>query len=1063
MRKRSLSSGVPLQNVLDLSFRRYLCFFILLSFALFPSCVEKKMTMKEAKQVTVAMADKAFAPPPRRVDDILAVLDQKGHFDPGMIAGLKAEADASPPATDDASELARFFYQRGLKARDLGRYKQWLEDHQKALDYNRKAMKEGEGGLEEYDHSKLLTELAMIETQFGNFKKGITLLKESHMIHDKRPKPLERLAFIYLKVGDFKAGEKAAKACIRTCDRAIEHPRAPNWAKDAAIAIKAVMQAELLEAKGKFAQAESFRRAFLEWMDEVSRSGDGARKAYILFRGALAINLARQGRLLEAELEIRETIKEAIGFAGRASRDTAKALSRFGEILMMQGRFADAEKVLNVCLRMLESSGFSGESFYNGLARRSLGAVSVAMGDFDGAMKHFNLIKEEMRDNVYMLATLLEQNPDHVLALLKTGHIKEAMAIISVRYRNDLKYLGEKHYRTAEMLGFRAMAHAMTGREEQALKDFSASLPLLLNDRSIENDRLKSRRLKIMTETYLDLLAGIYETKKEKAFQIDASAEIFKMTEELTGSMVQGALGASGVRAAATDPALAGLVRQEQDAAKQIETLKRTLFNALAAPPDQQNPRALADLRGTINTLSSARETILNDIQKRFPKYTDFVMPEPTTLETVQGLLKENESLVVIYPMSKRTFIWAIPQKGIAAFSSAPINRDMVSHTVKVLRTALDPPWGGGTLGSIPDLDLEAAHGLYQALLEPVKQGWEGSKNLVVVAHGALGFLPLSVLPTKAVELDPEKEPLFSNYRSVPWLARSHGISMLPSVTSLRILRSLPKGDPGRKVFTGFGNPYFTLAQASEKVEKTVVYRAGTLRGMPVKRRDLKKVAVREEEPPSAGIESLSPLPDTAEEVEGIALALKADKERDIFLGKAASEDQVKSMDLTKVRVLTFATHGLLPGELDGLTQPALALSSPKVTGGRDDGLLTMGEILGLKLNADWVVLSACNTGAGEGAGAEAVSGLGRAFFYAGTRAMLVSNWPVETTSAKMLTTDLFRRQAADPGLSRSEALKDTMLDMIDKGGYKDEGGQMVFSYAHPIFWAPFAVIGDGG
>ena len=92
----------------------------------------------------------------------------------------------------------------------------------------------------------------------------------------------------------------------------------------------------------------------------------------------------------------------------------------------------------------------------------------------------------------------------------------------------------------------------------------------------------------------------------------------------------------------------------------------------------------------------------------------------------------------------------------------------------------------------------------------------------MVVAHGALGFLPLSVLPTKAVELDPEKEPLFSNYRSVPWLARSHGISMLPSVTSLRILRSLPKGDPSRKVFTGFGNPYFTLAQASEKVEETI-------------------------------------------------------------------------------------------------------------------------------------------------------------------------------------------------------------------------------------------------
>ena len=158
------------------------------------------------------------------------------------------------------------------------------------------------------------------------------------------------------------------------------------------------------------------------------------------------------------------------------------------------------------------------------------------------------------------------------------------------------------------------------------------------------------------------------------------------------------------------------------------------------------------------------------------------------------------------------------------------------------------------------------------------------------------------------------------------------------------------------------------------------------------------------------------------------------------------------------------AVHGLVPGDLNGLTQPALALSSPAVAGGKDDGLLTMGEILGLKLDADWVVLSACNTASGKGAGAEAVSGLGRAFFYAGTRALLVSNWPVETTSARALTTDLFRRQAKDRTLSRAEALRRTMLALIDQRGYVDRASnKTVFSYAHPIFWAPFSLVGDGG
>ena len=128
-----------------------------------------------------------------------------------------------------------------------------------------------------------------------------------------------------------------------------------------------------------------------------------------------------------------------------------------------------------------------------------------------------------------------------------------------------------------------------------------------------------------------------------------------------------------------------------------------------------------------------------------------------------------------------------------------------------------------------------------------------------------------------------------------------------------------------------------------------------------------------------------------------------------------------------------------------------------------NDGLLTMGEILGLKLDADWVVLSACNTGSGEGAGAEAVSGLGRAFFYAGTRALLVSNWPVETTSAVALTSELFKRWAANDNLSRAEALRQSMHALIEGPGFVDaETGKTIFSYAHPIFWAPFSLVGDG-
>ena len=214
----------------------------------------------------------------------------------------------------------------------------------------------------------------------------------------------------------------------------------------------------------------------------------------------------------------------------------------------------------------------------------------------------------------------------------------------------------------------------------------------------------------------------------------------------------------------------------------------------------------------------------------------------------------------------------------------------------------------------------------------------------------------------------------------------------------------------------------------------------------------------------SCTINNLNRLPDTSAEIMDIAKALGANPNDDVFLGRQASEQQVKSMDLSDRKVIAFATHALVPGDLDGLIQPALALSAPSISGDNEDGLLTMGEILRLKLNADWVVLSACNTGAAEGKGAEAVSGLGQAFFYAGTRALLVSMWPVETTSARKLTTGLFRYQQGDPSLSRARALQKSTLALIDGPGLKDQAsGKIVASYAHPLFWAPFIIVGDSG
>jgi CHAT domain-containing protein len=178
--------------------------------------------------------------------------------------------------------------------------------------------------------------------------------------------------------------------------------------------------------------------------------------------------------------------------------------------------------------------------------------------------------------------------------------------------------------------------------------------------------------------------------------------------------------------------------------------------------------------------------------------------------------------------------------------------------------------------------------------------------------------------------------------------------------------------------------------------------------------------------------------------------------ESSVYLGERATESKLKTLsasgDLKRARILHFATHGLLAGETEGVVrsraEPALMLTPPQQASDEDDGLLTASEVAQLKLDADWVVMSACNTAAGERVDAEALSGLARAFFYAGSRALLVSHWYVDSDAAVALTSGAFAQLQANPSLGRAEVLRRSMLALMDKGGRN----------AHPAYWAPFVV-----
>jgi CHAT domain-containing protein len=170
-----------------------------------------------------------------------------------------------------------------------------------------------------------------------------------------------------------------------------------------------------------------------------------------------------------------------------------------------------------------------------------------------------------------------------------------------------------------------------------------------------------------------------------------------------------------------------------------------------------------------------------------------------------------------------------------------------------------------------------------------------------------------------------------------------------------------------------------------------------------------------------------------------------------------ASETTVKQAKLDTYRIVYFATHGLVAGEVEKFAkvkaEPALALTIPEKATELDDGLLTASEVAQLKLNADWVVLSACNTAAEGTPGAEALSGLARAFFYAGARSLVVSHWEVDSDATVQLMIGTFRASMGDPKLSHAEALRSSMLSMIDNAKSDDD--------AHPRIWAPFIVVGE--
>ena len=1028
-----------------------------------------------AKAAAAGTAPAGFVAPPRTIADVTAILDSE-RPDVRTIAQLRADADAKPVGKESREVLAQFYFDRGNARAQLGRLADSIADANKAIEIARGAVDPGMMG-------RLLQFATIQYSAAGDPKKAFEVsqrqLREvvgqgngwGYQFNVYRV-----IAGIFIQMGNIAQAE----AYLRRGQPAIQEARTsghPKWRAayntfgqswEAEIELGRAM---VFEARGQFREAESSyrlaeqrRRASIRGvMSSANPPGEDVLlqvvDTTILSEARM---MAKQGRFAEAEANARRALLARLKAQGKYNPTTPRFIMGLADILVEQGRYAEAEQLARVCLEINRTVGVADESLSTVQLLSQLGGILDLQRKGAEATSVFAQIDKATAGWEPARRQAFELNDARISSLYSSGQIDAGVAAAEQLVKKQVGRVGENHLETASARGTLATGLMLAGRDADAIREFKAAIPILTSsvrenadDENTTVIAARSQRLQGIVEAYFTMLA------REKDPAGDVGVETFSLADSIRGRSVQQALAASSARAAAADAALAALVRKEQDLAKQVNAQLGLLNNVLSLSSAERDENGVVAVSASINTLRAERNKARQEISQRFPAYADLVSPKPPSVEQIRAALADGEAMLSFYFGQGGSFVWAVPKNGRVAFAAIKATSGEIETKVRKLREALEPQ--AAMISDIPAFDLKLGNELYALLLEPVESGWKPASSLIVVTNGALGLLPLSLLPTALAEIRGDDDPLFSNYRSVPWLARTHAVTTVPSAAALRTLRQLPAGKPNRSELIAFGDPYFSRAQEAEAAagEKVKLADAGdnVTRGVPLKRRN----ALKLQSVDSADLAMLPRLPDTADELKSIALALQADPSKVLNLGKQASEQAVKAMNLSGFKIVAFATHGLVPGDLNGLTQPALALSAPSVTGGGGDGLLTMEEILALKLDADWVILSACNTGAGAGAGAEAASGLGRAFFYAGTRALLVTNWSVHSQSARELVTDLFKRQANDSKLTRGEALRQAMMALADGPGYVGADGKTEFAYAHPLFWAPYSIIGDGG
>ena len=569
-------------------------------------------------------------------------------------------------------------------------------------------------------------------------------------------------------------------------------------------------------------------------------------------------------------------------------------------------------------------------------------------------------------------------------------------------------------------------------------------------------------------DEFIDLLQDLHKKHPNKGYDRKA-LEIF---ERKQGRVFLEEMGQSGARLFAGLPE--EMSQKELDLALQAEQSHKRLVAERSKPLTDQDKDLIHTLEEQEAILLTEQTAFQEEIKTRYPNYYALKYPTPVSLEELQqAVLSPGELLFVYHVMEEKTLLWTISPKTMH-MHSIPIGEEDLQQQIEALRRAMGveynkskkPERGERRRSSAQDAPLsfaEASHALYELLIpETARSFLRKERSLHIVPTGPLYALPFEALVTEKPTPGPSQEG------NLHYLIETLPISYLSSASLLKTIR---ESQAGRKIseqdpLLAFANPVYDSSSSSannvQNAEGDVVEPQRPLLAM---------AGLQEEASGSFSFQALREqryrdliggrfleLPETIEEVEKIAKILEVpDRDEALQLRDNASKSNIFALNaaeqLDDYQYLVFAAHGVLPGKADRITQPALVLSHPE-----RDGYLTMAEVFQLQLNARLVVLSACNTGRGEQVRGEGVMGLTRAFMYAGTPAVAVTLWSVDSLSAKDLDIGMFEHlkegQAPEEGQTPVQALRSIKLRMI-----RGEKGE---AYRHPYYWAPFVLFGDG-